>query len=448
VRILIIGAGEVGGHLAHLLSRENHDITIVDKDPHLIADIGNNLDVLAIEGHGTSPTVLKEAGIENADMLIAVTTVDEVNILSCMIAKQFGVKTKIARVRNHEFSLESSIINPTDLGIDLIIHPELEATKEISRLIRFPQVQEMITFCNDEIAIVGIKVPENSPIIGMELPDVVKKEGSFSFRFVAISRNGDTIIPRGTDRLEKDDNLYISCRKSKLNDIFKLIGHKKKKTNNVMIYGASLIGRMVAEELDKDKKIHVKLLENELKIGKEVLENLEHTEVLIGDASDINLITSEGIIDMDVFAALSDDDEDNIVTSLLTRHLKVPKTITLIGKSTYIPIVKAIGLDIAINPRLLTSNAILKFIRLDKIISLRHMVGINAETYEFKASPGSKVVGKTLTDIPFPEGSIVAAVEHHDSSEIPVGNTHIFVGDRVVVFCIPSVVKGVLKLFE
>lgn len=169
MKILIIGAGEVGGHLARLLSQENHDITVVDNDPVRVEAIGNNLDVLTIEGQGTDPTTLKEAGIESADMVISVTTVDEVNILSCMLAKQFGVKTKIARVRNREFTSDQAFLNPKDIGIDLIIHPELEATREIVRLIRYPQVQEMITFCDDSIAIVGMKIVESSPIAGRNL---------------------------------------------------------------------------------------------------------------------------------------------------------------------------------------------------------------------------------------------------------------------------------------
>jgi len=447
LNILIIGAGEVGGHLARLLSQENHDITVVDHDPDRIQYISNTLDVLAIEGPGTSPSVLKEAGIESADMLISVTTVDEVNVLTCMIAKQFGVKTKIARVRNRDFSTGGSFLKPEDLGIDLIIHPELEATREIVRLIRYPQVQEIITFCNDEIAIIGLKVVERSPIAGKKLQEIAELR-KFAYRLVAVNRENRTIIPRGSDHIEVGDDIYISCYTKNLQDAFALAGHQDWETHRVMLYGATPIGRMVAKELEQEKSIHVKLIERNRDRGLAAAEGLDNTDIVVGEASDIDLISREGIIDMDVFAALTDDDEDNIVTSLLARHLRVPRTITLIGKTQYVPIVKTIGLDVAINPRLLTSNAILKFIRIGRIISLRHMVGVDAETYEFEVDPGSEIVGKKLREINFPKGSIVVAVEHKDFGEIPVGDTPIYVGDRVVVFCIPESVPDVLRLFS
>jgi len=446
VKILIIGAGEVGGHLASLLSQENHNITVIDQDPKRISAISESLDVLAIEGQGTSPSALKNAGIEKTDMLIAVTTVDEVNILACMIARQFGVKTKIARVRNREFTTDQSFLNPSDLGIDLIIHPELEATREIVRLVNYPQAIEMTTFCDETIAIVGLRVQNDSTIIGKKLVDLIS-QSDFPFRLVAINRNRETLIPGANDHVMEEDDIYVSCRKDDLHQIFLLAGHTKWETHNVMIYGATSIGRMVAEELEQDKKLRIKLIDRDISNGRRAIEVLDRTEVVIGDASDIDLIGSEGIVDMDVFAALSDNDEDNIVTSLLTRHLKVPKTITLMSKSSYTPIFKTIGLDIMINPRLLTSNAILKYIRLDKIISLRHMTGINAETYEFSVSADSKVVGKMLKEIAFPKDSIVIAVEHRDGGEIPVGETPIYVGDRVVVLCLPHSVRELLKLF-
>jgi trk system potassium uptake protein TrkA len=447
MNILIIGAGEVGGHLAKLLSQENHDITVVDNDPARIQVIANNLDVLTVEGQGTNPSTLKRAGIETADMLISVTTVDEVNILTCMLAKQFGVKTKIARVRNREFTQDQSFLDPSDIGIDLIIHPELEATREIVRLIRFPQVQEMITFCEDSIAIVGMKVVDGSPIAGKELQEIAENS-TFPFRLVAVNRETRTIIPRGNDRIELGVDVYISCLSEDLEHAFTLAGHTQWQANRVMIYGATSIGRMVAEELENDKGIHVKLIERSRDQGLLAAEDLSDTEVVIGEASDIDLLTREGIIDQDVFAALTDDDEDNVVTSLLARHLNVPKTITLTGKRQYVPIVKAIGLEIAINPRLLTSNAILKYIRIGSIVSLRHMGGVDAETYEFEVDKESDLAGKQLKNIKFPQGSIVVAVEHENGADIPIGDTTIHEGDRVVVFCTPQSVKALLKLFS
>ncbi|MBD3165722.1 Trk system potassium transporter TrkA [bacterium] len=448
MKILIIGAGEVGGHLAKLLSRSNHDITVVDSNADRVNFIGENLDVLAIEGHGTSPSLLRRAQIEKMDMLIAVTTVDEVNILACMIAKQFGVKTKIARVRNREFSSDEIPLNLEELGIDMIIHPELEATREIVRLIKFPQAHEIIGFCGNQMMIVGFRVSEKAEILDVPLQDLGKTLKDIPFRLVTITRDGSTFIPGGTNKVMVDDEVYVAVLPSELPRVFKIFGHERRPTRSVMIYGATSIGRMVAQQLEGEKDIHVKLLESERRRGELAADQLDHTPVVIGDASDINLIAREGIVDQDVFCALTNDDENNIVTSLLARHLQVPKTITLIGKVDYTPIVKTIGLDIAVNPRWLTSNAIFKYIHHGGIVSLRHLVNIDAETFEFIASAKSKVVGKMLRDIKFPHGSIMVAVEHEEGVELPVGDTKIFVGDKVVVFSLPNAVKGVLKLFE
>lgn len=449
MNILIIGAGEVGGHLARLLSTENHNITVIDNDADRIAQLADQLDILPVTGAGTSPSVLREARIGDMDMLIAVTTVDEVNILACLIAKQFGVKTKIARVRNREFSTETSFLSTSDLGIDLIIHPELEATKEIVRLVRYPQVLELITFCQAQIAVAGMRVLEGSPMLGKALAEIDTAHQQLPFRLVAISRETQTIIPRGNDVIQPGDHIYVSAFIDDLPSVFKMAGHTSTgAARNVMIYGATSIGQMVAQELEQYRDIHVKLVETNRPKGEEAARDLSETDVVIGDMSDINLVAREGIVDMDVFAALSDDDEDNIVTSLLARHLKVPRTITLTGKAAYPAIIRTIGLDVAINPRLLTSNAILKFIRFGRIVSLRHMAAVNAETYEFHVSADSKVVSKRIRDITFPKGSIVVAVEHEGTGVIPIGETKIYVGDRVVLFCTPDASRKAMKLFE
>ncbi|MFC2170680.1 Trk system potassium transporter TrkA [Calditrichota bacterium] len=448
MKIIIIGAGEVGAHLAQLISRENHDITVIDSNPDKVASIAESLDVLAIVGSGTTPSILKEGGIDNADMLIAVTAVDEINILACLIAKQYGVKTKIARVRNREFSLQQEVLSPASLGIDMIIHPELEAMKEIVRLIRFPQALEIIPFCEGEVTIVGLKVLSGAAIIGRTLADISGIIPGADFRVVAINRNGIGIIPGGNDTIETDDIIYISCRSENMKDMFLLTGHREGTARNVMIYGATSIGKMVCKELLSDKKVHIKLIESRKDTGRLAAEELENVLVVVGEASDLDLITQEGIIDQDVFLALTDDDEDNIVTSLLARHLRVPKTITLIGKSDYIHIVKTIGLDITVNANVLTSNAIFKYIHHKGVISLRHMIGIEAETIEFKIDAKSNIVGKEIQEIRFPQNTIVIAVEHEDGPEVPVGSSKIFVGDKVIIFCLMESVKSVLKLFN
>ena len=447
MHIIILGAGGVGFHLAKNLSQEGHDIVIIDTDTEKIARINESLDALAIQGEGTGIINLKQAGVESADMLLAVTSTDEVNLLSCMIAKKFGVQTKIARVRNSEYYAENFVLTAEEMGVDMLINPELEASREIVHIINHPHAFDMVEFENGSIILLGLVITKNSPAQGLTLSSIVPRFKELTFRAVAISRNGETIIPTGNDVVKEGDKFYVVVKRENLDDVLHLAASHIQETTNIMILGGGKVGRLTAEMLAENKHVDVKLIESDRDKSRKIAEELTNTMVVYGDGTDLDLLAQEGISEMDMFIALTNDDETNIVSSLLARHLRVPRTMTLVSRQEYMPIVKAIGLDVAVNTRIITSNTILKFIRRGAILSLKTLRGIEAETIEFEVSEKCKLIDRKLKEIEFPPGVIVGALVHHDEVTVPVGDTVINANDRVIVFSVPQSVKKVEKMF-
>jgi trk system potassium uptake protein TrkA len=448
MRIIILGAGESGFHLARMLSLENHDISIVDFDATKIERIRNLLDVQAITGHGTNLSILKQAGIDHADMLVAVTSTDEVNILACMIAKRLNVGITVARVRNEEYISQDSPFPLAPLGVDLAVNPEEETAKEILQLIKYPQVLDMVEFEEGRVVLVGVKLDADSPVLGKALRVLAQEFPAPTYRIVAVNRGGSTLVPTGDDSLQADDRIYVMTLQESLPNLFPVLGKKEKEVKNVMILGGGKIGRAVAAILEKDKKFLVKLIESDQQKSRWVAENLKNTMVVYGDGTDIDLMATEGILDMDVYIAVTEDDENNIVSSLVARHLKVDRTITLISKADYFPVIKAIGLDLAVNKKFVMANTVLRFIRHGRIVTMAALKGIEGDMIEFQVSAKSKIVGKFLREVDFPKGSIVAAISHDDKVSIAVGESKIYVGDRVIVYTLPHSERDVVKLFD
>jgi trk system potassium uptake protein TrkA len=447
MRIIILGAGESGFHLARMLSLESHDISIVDMDSSRIEKIRNLLDVQAFIGHGTNLTILKDAGISHADMLVAVTSTDEVNILACMIAKRLNVGITVARVRNEEYISEDSPFPLGPLGVDLAVNPEVETAKEIQRLIRYPQALDLVEFEEGRVVLVGVKLDTDSPILGRSLRSQVAQFPALTYRIVAVNRVDRTLVPTGDDVLEPADRIYVMTLQDSLVDLFPILGKKDREIKNVMILGGGKIGRTVASALEKDKKFRIKLIESDQQKSRWVAENLKNTMVVYGDGTDIDLMAAEGILDMDLYLAVTDDDENNIVSSLVARHLKVEHTITLISKADYFPVIKAIGLDLAVNKKFVMANTVMKFIRHGRIVSVAALKGVDGDMIEFQVSAKSKAVGKFLREMDFPKGAIVASIIHDDNVSIATGDSKIYVGDRVIVYTLPVAEKEVVKFF-
>jgi trk system potassium uptake protein TrkA len=438
MKILVIGGGEVGFHLAGELVRENHDVTVVESDPERLQHITKTLDVMVVEGDGTGRRVLESAGISSADMLIAVTNSDEGNILACMIAREFGVTTKIARVRDHELSYKDSVLAPERIGIDLMIHPELETAIETIRLIRHPAATDVMEFFDSRVVLLGLRVIPESPVVGKTLIDLGRQFVDLPYRVVAISRGSSTLIPKGSHRIEEDDLIYAITQQEAATDVVKLVKTELQTTHDLMILGASRVGQLLAESLQNDHDINVKLVDLDPDKAQRVAGRLKDTLVVEADGRNIDVIAAEGLIDMDAFVACTDDDETNIVTSLVARHLGVRSVITLVEKKFYLPIIKAIGLEVGVNKHILTSNAILKYIRHGKVITFSQVRGINAETIVFSVDERAKITKKPLEKLNFPDGSMIGAVRRGDDVFIPTGKTQITGGDEALVFYLPD----------
>jgi len=446
MNIIIIGAGSIGFHLARQLSYEKHSITIVDSDPDKVKRAQEHLDALVVEGHGTSYRVLKNLGIEKADVFVAITNHDEVNILACQIAKKIAPISTVARVRNPEFTLPGYVMSPEELGTDLIIHPEKETADAVVRLIRQASATDVIEFADGKIQLLGIRLERESQIIRIPLKDLLKKYGDIPMRIVALKRKERTLIPRGEDVLVPGDQIFIICEPRDISEILRISGKSDTHIENIMILGGGMIGQFVAHTLEQE--LRVKIIESNAERSEEIADILPKTLIIHGDGTDLDLLVLEGIMDMDAFIAVTGDDETNIISTLVARHLKVPRTIALVNKVEYLPITPTIGMDAVVSKQLLTVNAIQRFIRQKTVASIATIPGIDAEIIEFIASSRSKITRKKLRDIHFPRHAIVGAIIHNGSVEVPTGNSQISPGDKVVVFMLPQAMQEVEKLFK
>jgi len=444
MRVIIIGAGKVGYNIAQILSNENHDVVIIEKDEERYKIIQETLDVQAINGSGASSEILEEADISAADLLIAVTESDELNMIACILAKQYGVPKTVARVRNPEYADNNLLTQSTILGIDLLINPEKVTAWEIAQLIEVPEAIDVEYYADGKIQLLELEINNDAPIINKKLKDF-----NIPYRYVIVSilRGETMIIPRGNDIIKEKDIIFILARTKDMIHIEKLIGKERAKIKNVMILGGGRIGYYLAKLLE-EKKIGVKIIEKNFQRCKEIAKNLNSTLVLHGDGSDIDLLKEEGAGQVDAFVALTEDDKLNLLVSLLAKHLGVKKTIAQIRRSDYMPLIERVGIDIAVSPRLLTAAAILKFIRRGHIISVSLLSGAKAEMIELIVPENSKIVNKYIRDLAFPEGAIIGSICRVDDVIIPSGNDYLVPGDRIIVFALPKAVHKVESFFS
>jgi len=444
--IIILGAGEVGYNLAKLLSYERHDIVIIEPDINRIKRAREHLDIQVLEGTGSSPEDLRKAGVKKADMIVAVSNNDEVNLLACLIAGKYNVETKIARVKNREFTKEDCALNAEFLGIDLIIHPESEVAKAVVNLLNLSAATDILEFADGKILLIGIQLDKNCEVLGKSLAEVAGLLGNTTFRTVAIQRRDRTIIPRGADVFMNNDRVYLMTQQENVPDVLKLAGKENVVMENIMILGGGQTGTEIAAHLEDH--INVKVIESNADKTEVLADRLQKSLVIRGDGRDINLLALEGIIDMDAFISVTGDDETNIISCLVAKHLQVPRIIALINKTDYSPIIPTIGIDAYVSKQIVTVDQILKFIRRGSIVSVASIPGVSAEVLEYIIAKNARITKKPLKDIPFPNGALLGAVVRGNDFFIPVGDSQLENGDKVVVFALPTAIKELEKLFS
>ena len=349
MNFIIVGAGEVGYHLASRLSQEKMDVVVIEKDESKVKRVIDTLDVQTIHGSGSSVEILKQAGIEDADILIAATNSDEVNMISCLVASaQSKVPIKIARIRNPEYAQNSGILGEKHLNIDLTINPELEMVRAIARLVEIPDATDVVEFAEGRVRISGIKVDPHSYVIGKRLRNLSKENEKHDIIIAAIFRNDQVIIPRGDDIIQENDLVYAVTESKKIISVTNYFKEKEQRVQRIMILGGGEIGVELAQRLEK-KAIKTKLIEHDEQRCSEIAEKLEKTIVLRGNGTDRELLEEENIKDIDVFIAVSEDEQTNILVSLLAKRLGAKKVISLINNISYTPLVSSIGVDIVIS---------------------------------------------------------------------------------------------------
>ena len=448
MRAIVIGAGVVGFDVAKLLSQADHDVVVVDVDGESLAHVNDKLDVMTVQGNGTSTTTLEEAGIRNARILVAVTAIDEVNIIACMLGDRLGVETTIARVRSDELTSSETVLDSADFGIDLIIHPEESAAAEVVRLIRRASATDVLMLADERLHLVGLRLEADSPVIGRTLQDLVLERPELRFRVMAIARGIRTILPSGQERLRKNDQVFILARPKTIPPVLELLGKSDQRLHNIMILGGTDIGAKVAYQLSQEKTKRVKLVESNRERAEHLAEHLGSCMIIHGEGTDIDLLVKEGLSEMDAFVAVTADEESNLVTCLLAKHLQVRKTVALLSNGAYIPISQSIGLDAAVNTKLAVSREVMRFLRGKHVKSVATVHGLDAEILEIEAREKSTITRDNLMNLKLPKGILIAAVLKGEAIEIATGLTQIQAGDRAYVFVLPGMIAQAEILFD
>lgn len=446
MRIIVAGAGEVGSHLAKMLSQENHDIVLIDPDEEKLKQIGANLDVLTRSGSATSISLLIDSDVKRADLFIAVATSEEINITASILSKKLGAKKTIARIDNPEYLFPKYRDHFTSLGIDYMIYPEMLASKEVVGLLQQTGTINIADFSGGKLSLFTIKLEEDAPIINKSIIETTQGIDYQNYRVVAITRNGETIIPRGEDKFLAGDMLYIISNQSGIPGLMEFSGKKKYDIHNIMILGGSRIGMLTSKEIGSQH--NVKLIELDREKSYRLSNLLNNTLVINGDGRDMNLLIEEGIKNMDAFISVTGDSETNILSCVLAKNMGVKRTIAEVENMDYITLAENMGIDTIINKKLITASRIFHFTASETVTSIKYLTGTDAEVLEFVVREDSKITRGALNQIDFPKGSIIGGVIRDKSSFIANGYTLIKPDDRVVVFALPSAINKVGKYFN
>jgi len=443
MKAIIIGAGKVGFSMAEMVSEENHDVVVIEQSPERQQILEDTLDIQVINGSASSFSVLKAAGVREADILLAVTEFDELNMLACMLAKHYGTKITVARVRNTEYLELKDIPLNQLMGIDLIINPERVTAFHIAQIVKNPEALNVDYYAEGKVQLVELRIQPDSPLVGKKLKDV---DSSLPYNIVSIVRKHKTIVPRGQDTFYAGDHINLMAQSTNIVEVEKLLGFYRQKINQVTILGGGRTGYHLARILE-EQKISIKIIEKDFKRAERISEKLNNTLVIHGDGSDYQLLDEENVGQSDIFVAVTDDDKINMLCSLIAKNLGVKTTICQLKRFEVIPLVEQIDIDIVLSPRILTAGAILKYIRRGDIVSVTVLGEEKAEMLELFAQPGSIAVNKKIQDIKFPRGSVVGAVVRGEQVIVPDGNFKIDAFDRVIVFTLPQDLPKVEKLF-
>ena len=451
MQVIICGAGQVGSNIARYLAGENADITVIDMSPELVAKITDSLDVKGLVGFASHPDVLQRAGASDADMIIAVTYADEVNMVACQICHSlFDVPTKIARIR-HQSYLEpmwSDLFSRDNLPIDVIISPEVEVARAIGRRLEIPGAFDVIPLAEGKVSLIGVHCTEECPILETPLRQLTDLFPDLHIVIVAIARGGVGIVPTGDEELLPGDDVYFVADSSHLTRAMAAFGHEEQEARRVIIVGGGNIGLYLAQSVEEaNPRVMMKLIELDKKRAEVVAQTLDRTVVIHGDALDTELLEQSNIGSVETIVAVSNDDEVNILASLLAKRFGCQRAVTLINKTSYGPLIGSLGIDTVVSPRAITVSTILQHVRRGRIRSVHSLPEGFGEVIEAEALETSSLVGAPIREAKLPPGVIVGAIVRNDEVVTPRGGTVVRTGDLVVLFAASEAVKKVEKMF-
>jgi len=451
MKVIICGAGQVGFNIARHLAGENNDVTVIDQSTELTRKISDQLNVQAIVGHASRPDVLEKAGAGSADMIVAVTFADEVNMVACQVAHSlFNVPTKIARIRAQGYLLPiwRDLFSREHLPIDVIISHEIEIAQAISRRLQVPGAIDMIAFADDRIRVIAVRIDEGCPIAETPLRQLTELFPDLQIRIMGIIRNGNVVVPGGEDQMAIGDEVYFAVETTHLTRAMASFGHEEKEARRVIVIGGGNVGLFLAQALEEDHpNVSTKLIEIDEERAHYVAEQLTRTVVLHGDALERELLEEANVQATETVIAVANDDEVNILSSLLAKRYGCPRAVTLINNASYAPLITSLGIDVVVNPRAITVSRILEHVRRGRIRSVHSLPDGLAEVIEAEALETSPLVGAPLREIDLPPGMLVGAIARGEEVIIPRGDTVIQAHDRIVMFTDADTVKKVEKMF-
>ena len=451
MKVVICGAGQVGTSIAQHLASENNDVTVIDQDASLVQRISETLDVRSIQGLASQPNILEQAGAKDADMLIAVTFSDEVNMVACQVGHSlFNIPTKIARVRQQEYlkPIWGDLYSRDNMPINVIISPEREVARAIGRQLQVPGAFDVVPMADGLIRVVGVRCGEDCPIINTPIRQLTQLFPDLNIVIVGIIRNDKGIVPKSDDQMLVGDQVYFICDVTHLGRAMASFGHEEEEGQSVIIAGGGNIGLTLAEEIELEHAgVRAKVIEFDKERAKYVAQALDHTMVLNGDILDLEILEEANVSETETFVAVSNDDEVNIIGSLLAKRAGAKRTVALINKHSYAQLVTTLGIDAVINPRVITVSSILQHVRRGRIRGIYSVREDFGEVIEAEALETSPLVGKPLRDARLPPGVIIGAILRGETVIVPRGGTVINAHDRVVLFATYEAVKKVEKLF-
>lgn len=444
-KYVIVGAGEVGFHIAQRLAKEYKDVVVIDKSPEKLRRLEESLDVQTLLGSGSSPAILRQAGAATATAFLAVTDSDEINMLVCLFANTLAPKAlKLARIRNGEYTSCPEFMGGAALNISMLVNPEEEIVRTIDRLLTLPGALEYAQFADGHIRMVAMRL-EDGPLLGQKLKNFRNLVEGDTIMVGAIGRKEKLIVPGGDDSLEAGDVVYFIYTQQSLPTLLRLLERKRARVRSACVVGGGTIGLRLARHLE-GKGVTVKLIDRNMERCDALAAELNNTMVLLGDGTDAHLLRAENIDKMDAFIAVTGDEETNILCCLLARSMGVAETVTRIDKSAYAPLAGAIGIQHSVSPRLSAVNSILQYIRQGRVLSSLSVGWEAAEILEVFVPAGAGMTGRAVRELKLPRGALLLGVLRAGAPFIPTGSSQLLEGDRVIILSLTHVVGEVEKL--